>query len=196
MAFSLTDVARTAKSELVLILLGIIAVSLVTFTVYSFTKSTPDKNTQRQTNSVAWNGLSPGISTKNDVLSNLGSPLEVKTEGNTESLLYSSSNEFRPHELQISQGTTQLIKEQIVNSKAGDLDEFIRKYGRPESIIYGQHGTFAPAHFWGQHGLLVFAGTNDGVVIEIWYFPAQTISTFLQKFPNFTTEPVERHESY
>lgn len=196
MALSLTDIAKTAKSELVLIFLGIVCVSLLAFTIYSFINKTPVQKPQQQGINTAWNGLSPGVSTKNDVLTSLGNPKEMKKEGNIESLLYSSASEFRPHEVQISQGTARLIKEQVVESREGAINEFIRKYGKPEAIIYGHHGFIAPAHFWGSKGVIAFAGTTDGVLVEIWYFQPQTLSSFLEQFPNFTTEPAQRHESY
>ena len=122
------------------------------------------------------------------MVSSLGNPKEIKTEGGKETYLYSSTNQYRSHEVQFSQDTTSLVKEQIIGSEKGKLPDFIEKYGQPQAIIYGSHGTIAPGHFWGDKGLMLFANVNDGRLIEIWYFPPQSLANFLKTYPNFDTK--------
>src|SRR3989344_3945415 len=154
---TLTQVSKTARSELVLISLGIISIILFAFILYSFIKTPADETTAQ--NQVAYiNAILPGESTKDDVVTSLGEPLEIKTKVSKEIYLYPSTNQFLPHEVQFSQEKADLVKEQILGDEKGKLSDFTRQYSQPESILYGEsHGTIAPGHFWGSRGLMVFA---------------------------------------
>lgn len=194
MAFTLTQAARILKSEWLLIFLAIISISLITLTIYSFGKhktALPEPN--QKIKQVAWqNNIFTGTTTKEELESKLGEPIKVTQTDQKLSYLYPSQSQYRPHEVIFEQDTAVLIKEQVIGNEKGTLNNYTQKYGLPESIIYGQHGTAAPGHYWGSRGFLVFANIYDGTIVEIWYFEPQVLSEFLAKNPDFNTEPPHR----
>lgn len=181
---TLGQIAKIVKSETLLIFLGLISTTLFFAAIYSFThKKTP----QNQTPQIAWqDDIRAGVTTRNELESKLGPPLKSQAIENGQTLVYPSTNEVRPHEVDITGNTISTIKEQVIADEKGSLPGYIQKYGQPEQIIYGKHDTIAPGHFWGQNGLLIFANDHDGTIIEIWYFKPTTIGNFLQQNPDLS----------
>lgn len=180
--FTLTQIAKLVKSELILLVLGGLSLIVFTLAIFSFAKSkNPPAITSSQT---PWqNNIYAGKTTKEELKSALGSPIDVKKEQGKETYLYPSTNENRLHEIEIAESTVDIIKEQIIGEEKGKLKDYIQNYGQYEAEFFGKHGTFAPGFFWGKNGILVFANKNDGIIIEIWYFTPTSIIDFLQKNP-------------
>lgn len=189
MAITLTSISRNIKSEIFLIFLGIVTISLISITIYSLFKTPIKTSGDTPPQNIAWNGITPGLSTREDVLSKLGTPIETNITDNAEVLKYSSSSIYIPHQIHISNGITKLIQEQNFENIEGKLFDIINTYGQPEAIVYGKHGKIALGHFWGTKGLLVFANNIDGNVLESWYFPPQTLEVFLQSNPAIKLSP-------
>lgn len=170
---NLTQVAKTIKSELVLITLVILILSLLVIALVKPFKKSPQ---------VTWKeGVTAGKSTRQELESRLGKPVKI---GDDQTYFFDSGNQYRPHQVQFSQDIVEIVKEQVIGNEKGKLDGFIKRYGSPQEILYGQHGTFAPGHFWGNLGLLVFANQQDGTVVEIWYFEPIDVEGFLAKQPD------------
>jgi len=188
---SLTQIAKFLKSEGLLIFFGIIALFLVLLTVSNFSKALPE-DINEINDQVAWQGnLYPGTTTQTQLIKSIGNPIESQSNQNGDILFYQTNDQFRKHEITISNGIVSTIKEQIIGNEAGDLNFYINKYGTPK-ILYGKHGTFAPAHFWEKEGLIVFANINDKTIIEIWYFQPSSLSQILVENPELQIEIDER----
>lgn len=138
-----------------------------------------------------WNDLFIGRSTQKDVEDRLGKPLSSKTQDGKTIYTYPTENQYRQNQVIFFNEVTSLVKEQVISKEKGTLNDYINKYGQPDSTLFGSHGTIAPGHFWGGQGLLVFAGQHDGTIIEIWYFGSTTLERFLKEHPELSSQPKE-----
>lgn len=184
---NLNKIATTIKSEWFLI--GSALVSLSIFALAIFVLKNRDQ-TPPPPQGTPWLGdVFAGQTTTQELEAKLGTPQEVKEENGQIKYIYPSQNEFRPHEVDISGDTIQIIKEQETSLEKGILDGYVTKYGPPDAIVYGVHGTFAPGHFWQDAGLIVFGNDYDGGVIEVWYFsPDVTLNELIIQNPQLKTE--------
>lgn len=183
---TLTEFARLIKSEKAIVLLLLIIVGFLVLAIFSLNKIITKKpqEPRSKTPQIAWrNDILPGVTTKEELQSKLGNPIKTQTGNNETTYLYSSTNQYRPHEVEIFEDSVSLIKEQIIGKEKGSLNTYIQNYGQVEAILYGEHGIIAPGHFWGSRGLLVFGNDNDGTIIEIWYFKPVDLDSFLNQHP-------------
>lgn len=183
--FSLTKIAKVAKSELFLIMLAVVSISI--FSIFVFTvikgKNKESKTINRQ---IPWKAqVIPGQTNIKKLNSLLGNPL--KTENST--YYYPSINPKRPHLVEVSQDKVALVREQVIAKEKGQMKDYVESLGQPDAILYGEHEFAAPGHFWGKRGLLVFGNDNSGIILEIWYFEPSTLEDFLLKYPELKKEP-------
>ena len=179
--YTLTNIAKTVRSEWFLIASILIAIGVVVLSVIGLNIS--KKPTERK-ETITWkNNIIAGETTKDELVKSLGQPTKIEDADNQASYFYDSTNRYRPHEVGLSEAKVNLIKEQVVGDEKGKLSDYLKKYGEPQATVYGRHGDFAPGHFWQDVGLLVFANTNDGTIVEIWYFEHQDLQNFLNHYP-------------
>lgn len=183
---TLTQIAKIIKSEWILLLLAFVAIGIFSLALFFRPRQPPPKTTPSQ---IPWQKtIFAGQTTTSQLTNTLGQP--AKVENNQDKIIYdySTPNQYRPNQVEIQGDTVYLIKEQVLESQRAKLNDYILYYGPPQAQIFGQHGTFAPGNFWGEKGLLVFAGNQEGIVIEIWYFQPTTLEDFLNNHPDFSEE--------
>lgn len=182
---TLTQLANTIKSNW--FLAGAFLLSLGIFVL--FILSLGQGKTSKEPPGTAWQkDIFAGTTTRNELESKLGAPTKIEERGDGTSYFYSSTDQFRSHEIEITNDVINLIKEQVPDQNKGELSDYIQKYGQPEAVLFGPHGTFSPGHFWGQTGLLVFANKFDGTIVEIWYFKPATLEDFLSQHPDLSQQ--------
>lgn len=182
---TLTQTARFLKSEWLLLILGTVSIALFIVAILSFSRNRQEPPLQ----GAPWQGdIYAGRTTLQGLESKLGPPPQTSEKDGELVYLYSSTSEYRPHQVEFSGNTISIIKEQVIAAEKGKLTDYLQEYGQPEAEIFGPHGSFAPGHFWGKDGLLVFAGQFDGTIVEIWYFAPTTLQNFLSENPELRTE--------
>lgn len=186
MGISLNKVSRTIKAEWLFIILGVF--SIIAFTAATIAFFGKNKATVTPPGT-GWNNIIAGTTTKKELENKLGPPINVAQKDSNIIYNYPSTNQFRPHEIDLTPNTVSLIKEQVIGPEKGKLADYILKYGQPEAVLIGEHGYAATGHFWGKDGLLVFANDYDGTIVEIWYFEPSQLASFLAKYPELSTEP-------
>lgn len=183
---TLTQVARLIKSELVLVSIIVLAIVIFALAIFGFISQDKTPKTPPGT---AWQDkIYPGNTNVQQLESTLGQPQATREENGQIKYFYSSGNEFLPHEVSLSNNTVSIIKEQVIGTEKGNLDDYRQKFAPEENKIFGEHGTAAPGYFWGQRGILVFANQFDGTIMEIWYFEPTTISRFLSSYPELSLQ--------
>ncbi len=186
MNISLNKVSQTIKSEWLVVLLGLL--SIIAFTAATLAFIGRNKTVVAPPGT-SWNDIFAGTTTKKGLEDKLGQPINITQNDNNIIYTYPSTNQFRPQEVDLSNDTVSLIKEQVIGDEKGKLADYIQKYSQPEAVLLGQHGFAAPGHFWGKNGLLVFANDFDGTIVEIWYFEPSQLIAFLAKHPELSKEP-------
>ena len=181
---TLTQLANILKSEWILLVLGLASVGLVTLAIVSSKGKVSPPRASPSPQVVAWkNNIIAGTTTVSELQQKLGQPQQIEQEEGKLTYLYPSTNKYRPHQVEISQEKVAIIKEQVIGSERGKLSDYLVKYGQPQILVYGRHGAFAPGHFWGNWGLLVFGNPNTEEIVEIWHFAPTTVSNFLSSNP-------------
>lgn len=123
----------------------------------------------------------PGVSSKDDVISLLGTPLVER--GNT--IEYKSSSPNFNHQVIFDQEKVSFVKE-IVTLKEKDTkkaQDIIKIYGEPKKMLYGPD---AEAGFYlfvyPESGVAYIGHPESGMLLEIWYFPPTTTEDFINKY--------------
>lgn len=182
---TLTQTARFLKSEWLLLILGTVSIALFIVAILSFSRGRQEPPPQ----GAPWQGnIYAGRATLQELESKLGPPPQTSEKDGELVYLYSSTSQYRSHQIEFSGNIISIIKEQVIAGEKGELADYLQEYGQPEAKFFGPHGSFAPGHFWGKDGLLVFAGQFDGTIVEIWYFAPTTLGDFLQQHPEFSLE--------
>ncbi len=181
---TLNQISTFVRKEWLLLTLGTLSVFIFIISYVSHQSPAP----KTVSSSTSWQGVSPGITTKSQLETILGKPIKSETKDNKVIYYYQSSNQYRPNTIDLANDKVTLIKEQIIGPNRPNLQDYITKYGQSEGLLYGQYGAIAPGSFWGPQGLLVFAGQNDGSILEIWYFPPISLNQFLNLYPTLKTQ--------
>src|SRR3990170_4992485 len=89
----------------------LVIVLVITFILNLFLKEKPNnkENLQPKSNQANYQSLTPGTSTKEDVLGKLGKPIAEEENGTI--LNYTSSSSERPHQVVLEENNIKLIKE-------------------------------------------------------------------------------------
>ena len=185
---TLNQVTIFLKTHWRLIIFVPIIVSVLIFLI--FIRFLRGQTPQEEPRGLSWNGIYAGT-TKEELESKLGQPLKIEGQDGDTLYSYPSTNQYRPHQVELSQNTISIIKEQIIGNEKGTLQNYIDSYGQPGSKVYGQHGTFAPGNLWGQQGIIVFANDLEGTIVEIWYFQPTTLEEFLIQNPQIEKDEPE-----
>jgi len=132
-------------------------------------------------NQIDYQKIVPGVSSKNEVISQLGTPLIE--EGNT--IEYKSSSPNFNHQIIFDQEKVSFVKE-IVTLKEKDTkktQDIIKVYGEPKKMLYGPD---AEAGFYlfvyPENGIAYIGHPESGMLLEIWHFPSTDTENFISKY--------------
>lgn len=142
-----------------------------------------------QTYDNTWNGMTPGITSIDD-LSRFGNPVKAeKTTDGTDVFNYNSEVGDLKNKIYLKEGKVGLIKEQIWNKES--LQGLKTKYGNPQGEYFGEYSVANyKVYLYPTQGLAVIAHIDDGFILEKWYFQPMTMQEFLSSWgKELTTEP-------
>lgn len=133
---------------------------------------------------VEYNGLKPGISTRDDIINKLGSPLkEDRSEGQTTLEYASQSNPNFNNEFLLRSDTLVFAKQIVTlddNIKISDIEQ---KYGSYENVLYGPSSVNGyNLYIYPTKGVAYLGHQQAGMVREIWYFQSTDLKTFQSSF--------------
>lgn len=180
MKISLEQVSLAGRGRYLIVLILLVIILFVTAGIFLF---------QSINKPYIWRGLVPGQSTAADVTRKLGTPLSSQAQDNTKTLTYPSTNKYRNHTVVTSNNTLELVKEEVIGNERGFLQDYIRKYGKPDFEGYGPYalGDFK-IYIFLKEGLGVVASPNDGTILQLWYFQPTDLQTFRNSVGKEITE--------
>jgi len=173
------------KRIAIIFALIIVAVSII----YILSYSQKTQNAPTTSQPISLKEITPGITTEQQVLQNLGIPIA----SNDGILQYKSNSPARNNEISIQNGKVNFVKE-IVSYKDTTitLTELNKQYGNA-NYLYGPdsvNGYFLYYH--PEKGIAYLANPNTGTVLEIWHFPATTFDNFLKTWAkDYSTTPLK-----
>ncbi len=162
-----------------LVFVALLGVLLI-LSFFFLAKPSPVPPPPQSNEGLTYNSLTPGVSTKSDVLNTLGNPQEeAQSEGST-LLTFETDNTSRPIEIYIQNDSVQLIKEVIPFDDERRSDTIRKRYGNADLVMYGE-GAVADFYLFVylKQGIAYIGNTNSGNLLEIWYFSPTNETTFV-----------------
>jgi hypothetical protein len=177
-----TEMKNLFKNKKIITLsaLAILCIISIVFIVALVSKnnSLPQPTTSASI-TASWNGLTPGVSSQEDVTNKLGKPKVV--DGNTFS--FNSQNPNNDNQVVFEKGTANFFKEYVVPSEKRTSDEITSKYGVAQNILYGPDSVNGFYLFvYPSNGIAYIGSPNTKDVLEIWYFKPTTIDDFINQW--------------
>jgi len=143
----------------------------------------------------SWKGITPNISTKNELEKNLGQPINLEKKEEQTILYYPSENEDWPAEIYVSNKNNKVELIKNLNPFSNEnYQYFINKFGPPNKELFGPHqGAGFSVFVFLDKGVAIVSNPESGIVLEVWYFSPTTLENFLKFFgKELTLTPTER----
>lgn len=130
-----------------------------------------------------YNELVPGVSSKEDVFSAMGTALNAKIEGDTETYEYLSSNPNFNSEAVIVEDKLNYLKIIYTSKDNKRFEDFTSLYGNPENILYGSdYSVGYVLNAYPTKGIAFISHINSFKVSGAWYFKPVTLEFFMDNY--------------
>ena len=124
-------------------------------------------------------GIEPGVTTREEVIAELGQPSVIENEGDVETLYYSSATKSIFNvvlmENEVAHYTSKLFGEQ----DALRLSSILEQLGDPEYLAYSHFAAGSRTYVYPQQGLLFIADPNMDIVFIQDCFLPQDLASYL-----------------
>lgn len=142
-----------------------------------------------------YRNLTPGISSKEEVVKKLGEPLKTGLENGTETLEYNSNNPNLNNKFFINNGVLSLVKEIVTLKDKIKIPSIKEKYGDPVYTLFGPGSTIGfYLYIYPDKGFAYVGHEKSGLIKEIWYFPPTNFESFRKNYaPEYsdTLRPIQ-----
>lgn len=139
---------------------------------------------------IVYQGIKPGITTKEGVVATLGQPAREETGIQTTSLVYPSAEGQRPLLVDAAGNTVVRIIEPLGENVG--FANATKILGAADVILYGPfHSLGYELHVFFSRGVAVLGSPKTNVAWQRWYFAPTTLSQFLSTVaPEYQVEPI------
>lgn len=166
-----------------IVILGILSVvGIATFLFYNFYLK-PAKIP-------SWQGLKPGITSKQDVIKKLGEPIEKREIPYGSAYIYPSDFEVFPNVVifdKEEKAKTFLVS--VPLDEPIKFSDLVEKYGQPEKEMYNSIAWNTKTYIFAKRGLVVVANKEVDQVFQIQYLEPTTVEKYLEEWgPNLSEE--------
>lgn len=127
-----------------------------------------------------WEQLSPGMSTKDEVISALGEPQAVEMSEEGEILEYPTQNEAMSNYVVVKDGVVQYTSMIVPADERESLAEAIQKYGEPGKVTYSHFMHGAKTYVYATQGVTLIVNEGAGVVYEKQYYPPMSLDEYMR----------------
>lgn len=163
----------------VLIFMIIVACSLLGFYFFS----------SRKAEVPSWQGIKPSLTTKEEVIKTLGTPMEEKETPLGNTLLYQSDNKTLPNTIVFDEkSVVESIFVQVPADKPIKFSEWLKDYGQPEKEMYNSYSAFTKTYIFAKKGVAVVANKEADQTYSIHYFPPTTLKDYLFQWNDYLFE--------
>ena len=127
--------------------------------------------------------LVPGVSSKEDVFSKMGTSLNAKIENNKETYEYLSSNPNFNSKVIILDNKLEYLKIIYTNADNKNYEDFISLYSNPEKVLYNlDYSVGYILNAYPAKGIAFISHINSKKVSEVWYFKTVSLEEFINNF--------------
>jgi outer membrane protein assembly factor BamE (lipoprotein component of BamABCDE complex) len=182
--------------KIIFILISLSSVAFIIFMIYGSQKGeriiSVDQNKQTTRVPADLSQITPGKSTKGDVVYKLGKPNKESENEDVTILYYNSTSKTRDSQITISQDIVVLIKEMLTYSDPKKVSDIEKTYGLSNYSLFGpDYAGGNKLYIYPAKGIAYLGDPKFDTIDEIWYFESTSIEIFKQKFAsNYTQEKV------
>ena len=170
-----------------LIIFLIILVGIIAFFFMRSQRTVPTP-TGLPTSGASYKSLTPGVSSKEDAIKLLGTPLNSPS---SDTLDFKSNNPNLPNQVVTSNNKISLIKEIVTVSDRKTTTDITSQYGTAPNVLYGPASTNGfNLYVYPDKGIAYLGHVKEPIVLEIWYFQLTTLKNFISEWaPNYSETP-------
>lgn len=177
---------------LTLLLVSILSVLLIYYLIQR--NSTSSQNTPKY-QIVKYSNLTLGISTRNDVIKEIGQPQKEYDEGQFKYLEYETSNPNFNDIFKFKSGSLTYIKKIIPLNDNTTFSEMVEKHGIAEAILYGPGSSIGLyLYSYPTQGIAFLGHQVSGLLTEIWYFEPTNYEFFRQNYTDGYSDNLDIHQ--
>lgn len=142
---------------------------------------TPIKTPEPSNAESSFHGVTPGLSSENDVVSTLGKPIKTEAQANNTIFYYPTTSNFLFVKVYISNSTgkTEYIIQEVVSTEAGSYKNYLAKFPEgPNAKLYGPDTNMFWWYVFSERGIAFY--TNEtGYLLKVEYFKSMSLADYL-----------------
>lgn len=144
----------------------------------------------------SWGGITPGYSTIDQVVAQLGEPIDQENTVDGKRNYFKSDYPTLPNQVvSNSEGIVKFIKRYVSYDTEHTINQYVNKYGSADlELIDQETGDSFNAYVFLDQGIVVIAHIFDGTVNQIWYFEPTSKESFLSSWGNNLNDQVRGPE--
>lgn len=169
----------------ILLMLGVLAIFLFEFwSIFSRLGLSPTKLS-------TWNNTTPGVTTKNEVVSKLGPPQQEKMEELGNLLMYDSGTQSFPNVVIYDNKSEKVLGELVSVTNETDGKKYYQEMlslGKPEKIMFSTYQQFSKIFIFPQKGITYSVNEATKTVDAVQFYVPTSLSNYLSKYGGFFNE--------
>lgn len=141
-----------------------------------------------------WNNITPGITTKSEVVSRLGSPQQEKVEDLGNLLLYDSGTPSFPNVVISDEKSGKVLGELVSVTNETEGKKYYQEMlslGKPEKIMFSTYQQFSKIFIFSQKGITYSTNEATKTVDAVHFYVPTTLSDYLSRYGKFYSEKDE-----
>lgn len=163
------------KHLLTVLIIFFILVSAITIIIFVRSRSKPIVQSGTTTGA-GYKSLVPGVSTKQDAIKILGTPLN---DPSSDTLTFRSNNPNIPNKVVADTDKVVLIKEIVTAKDNKTTNDITDKYGAASYTLYGPDSINGfNLYVYPDKGIAYLGHIKEPIVLEIWYFQPTSTEDF------------------
>jgi len=138
-----------------------------------------------------YKGLTPGKSSREELLNSLGNPVKETQDGNTRTLEYLSRNPNYNNQFLTTGNTLSFIKTYITPDDNLSITDIEKKYGENQQVLYGSGSISGfDLYVYPDKGVAYIGNKQTDDVLEVWYFSPTDFENFQSLYAaDYSTSP-------
>lgn len=134
----------------------------------------------RKPKAPSWNNLKPGVSTREDVIKVMGTPLKEQQLPYSLALFYPSDYEVFPNTIVLDQeDKVKSILIQVPPDEEIKLSGWIKQYDNPEKEMWNTYSAETKTYLFPKKGTVVVASEVADRILAIHYFIPMSLADYL-----------------
>ena len=129
-----------------------------------------------------FNKLKPGKDTIKDIISLNGNPQSEKKSGEKTYLYYSTPSDRLKNVAVLQSGRLLYATEEVFEKYRGAPDEYVKKFGKPDLIMYGLADSGTEWWIYPSVGVAIDVASFEKTIVRILYFVPQKKENFIRIF--------------